>query len=114
MRLGFLAALATFLVCLSSAAYAQATPVAAPTTKVAVDALPPIPSPQAGFDASKATNAYLAQVHGAARARSDAYFEGGYVLILVDAIYAVIVSAIILWLGLSARIRDFAGRVIRY
>ena len=35
-------------------------------------------------------------------------------LILVDAIYAVLVAAIILlWLGISARIRDFAQRQTR-
>jgi STE24 endopeptidase len=86
----------------------QGGPMAAPTTTIAVQPLPPAPSPQSGFDALKATNAYLAQVHGAARARSDSYFEGGYVLILVDAIYAVLVSAILLWLRISARMRDFA------
>ena len=36
------------------------------------------------FDAGRATAAYLARVSGAARARSDAYFEGGYWLLLVD------------------------------
>jgi Zn-dependent protease with chaperone function len=114
MRLGLLAACAAMLILYSGLAAAQSEPLAAPTTPVAVNQLPPIPSPQAGFDALKATNAYLAQIHGAARARSDAYFEGGYVLTLVDAIYAVIVSAIVLWLGLSARIRDFAARLTRF
>jgi STE24 endopeptidase len=114
MRLGLLAACAAMLILYSGLAAAQSEPLAAPTTPVAVNQLPPIPSPQAGFDALKATNAYLAQIHGAARARSDAYFEGGYVLTLVDAVYAVIVSAIVLWLGLSARIRDFAARLTRF
>jgi STE24 endopeptidase len=114
MRLGLLAACAAMLILYSGLAAAQSEPLAAPTTPVAVNQLPPIPSPQAGFDALKATNAYLAQIHGAARARSDAYFEGGYVLTLVDAVYAAIVSAIVLWLGLSARIRDFAARLTRF
>jgi len=113
MRLGLTAALAAILLFLTGAAFAQSTPDAAPTSPVAVGSLAPVPSPQAGFDAVKATNAYLAQVHGEARARSDEYFEGGYVLIVVDAVYAVIVSAIILWLGLSARMRDFAERIVR-
>ena len=41
-----------------------------------------------GFDPNAATEAYLATLSGAARAKSDAYFEGGYWLILIDAAYA--------------------------
>jgi STE24 endopeptidase len=108
MRLGLAAVCAAMMIVFCNAALADTGPVAAPTTKVAVETLPPLASPQAGFDAMNATNAYLAQIKGAARAKSDSYFEGGYVLILVDAIYAITVSAILLWLGISARIRDFA------
>ncbi len=113
MRSGLLAICAAMAMLYSGLAAAQSTPMAAPTSTVDVHELPATPSPQAGFDALKATNAYLAQVHGEARARSDAYFEGGYVLILVDAVYAIIVSGILLWLGLSARMRDFAARITR-
>jgi STE24 endopeptidase len=108
MRLGLAAVCAAMMMMFCGAALADTGPVAAPTTKVTIQTLPPLASPQAGFDAMKATNAYLAQVKGEARAKSDSYFEGGYTLILVDAIYAVIVSGILLWLGISARIRDFA------
>lgn len=108
MRLGLAAVCAAMMLVFCNLALADTGPVAAPTTKVTIQSLPDIKSPQAGFDAMKATNTYLAQVTGAARAKSNSYFEGGYVLIFVDAIYAVIVSAIILWLGISARIRDFA------
>jgi STE24 endopeptidase len=113
MRLGLAAVFAAMTMIFCGAAFADTGPVAAPTTKVTVQSLAPLAppvSPQAGFDAMKATNAYLAQVSGKARAQSDSYFEGGYVLIFVDAIYAVIVSGILLWLGISARIRDFAQR----
>lgn len=92
---------------------AQGGPIAAPTTEIAVQPLLPAPSPQSGFDPVRATNAYLAEVSGAARARSDSYFEGGYVLLFVDAIYAVLISAILLWFRLSARMRDFARRITR-
>jgi STE24 endopeptidase len=109
MRFGLAAVCAAMMMMMfCGAALADAGPVAAPTTKVAVQTLAPLASPQAGFDAMKATNAYLGQIKGEARAKSDSYFEGGYVLILVDAIYAITVSAILLWLGISARIRDFA------
>ena len=93
------------------AAFAQDDLRAAPTIKVTVQSLPAPVAPttlQPRFDAARATEAYLAKVHGQARARSDAYFEGGYVLIFVDAVYAIIVAAIILWLGLSKRMRDVA------
>ena len=108
MRFGLAAVCAAMMVMFCGAALADSGPVAAPTTKVTIQSLPDIKSPQTGFDAMKATNAYLSQIKGEARAKSDSYFEGGYVLILVDAIYAITVSAILLWLGISARIRDFA------
>src|SRR5438034_1231903 len=43
---------------------------------------PPEAQPSAHFDVEAATNAYLAEMPPAARARSDAYFEGGYWLLL--------------------------------
>jgi STE24 endopeptidase len=96
-------------------AAAQATPAAAPTSTVAVQPLPmtSIPTAAQKFDPVKATNAYLNQVSGAARANSDSYFEGGYYLILVDALYAVAVSALLLWLRISAGIRNIAVGVTR-
>lgn len=49
-----------------------------------------------GFDVEAATRAYLDALQGAARARSDAYFEGGYWLIL----FGALVSALVYWLML--------------
>lgn len=65
------------------------------------------------FDVEAATRAYLDLLQGPARARSDAYFEGGCWLILWDAAVAVIVYGIMLATGLSARLRDWAERVTR-
>ena len=51
--------------------------------------------------------AYLARINGAARARSDAYFEGGYWLMLVDLVWALAVAGLLLWLrhfGAHARL----------
>jgi STE24 endopeptidase len=110
MRLGLAAVFAAWMTIFAGAAMADEGPRAAPTTHVTEQALAPIPSPQAGFDAWNATKAYLAEVHGEARAKSDSYFEGGYVLILVDAVYAIIVAAILLWLKISARMRNLAQR----
>jgi hypothetical protein len=44
--------------------------------------VPAAAQPSAHFDADAATEAYLAQIPASARSRSDAYFEGGYWLIL--------------------------------
>ena len=67
----------------------------------------------AGFDVDAATRAYLAMVQGPVRTRSDAYFEGGYWLILWDMVAAVVVALIVLATGWSARWRDWAARVTR-
>ena len=85
----------------------QSGPRAAPTVHVQVLSLPTMDTTPK-FDADNATKAYLAQVSGAARAKSDAYFEGGYVLGLVDFLYAMTIAGLLLWLGISARMRDWA------
>jgi STE24 endopeptidase len=94
---------------------ATAQPARAPTATVQIQPLNPVgsPSPAPQFDAEKATNAYLATVKGEARKKSDAYFEGGYVLLLVDALYTIIVAALLLWLRISAGMRNFAQRRTR-
>ncbi len=93
---------------------AQAGPAAAPTTTVDVHPLPTMaPAPAPPFDAEKATNAYLARVSGEARAKSDSYFEGGYWLLLWDTLYAIAVSAILLFPRFSARMRDIAQGITR-
>ena len=85
----------------------QAGPSAAPTSSIDVHNLPPLASGKP-FDPQKATMAYLARVGGAARVRSDSYFEGGYVLLFVDAFYSIAVSGLLLWFRISARMRNFA------
>ena len=66
------------------------------------------------FDATAATNAYLAQIPADKMARSDAYFEGGYWMILWDFLYGVVVALLLLNLRCSARMRDLAERVTRF
>jgi STE24 endopeptidase len=84
----------------------QLGPRAAPTTHIQVGALPYMGTP--AFDAEKATDKYLARVSGAARAKSDAYFEGGYWLQLLDLVYALGVAGLLLWTKLSSRLNDWA------
>jgi STE24 endopeptidase len=98
------------------AAPAIAQPRPAPTSHVQEQQLPSLThATQAPvhFDAEKAVNAYLATVSGEARKRSDSYFEGGYVLLVVDTIYTLSVMALLLWLGISSRMRDFARSITR-
>jgi STE24 endopeptidase len=66
------------------------------------------------FDAVAATEAYLAKVSPEQRARSDAYFEGGYWLQLWGFLYGAAVSVLLLATRLSARMRDLAVRVTRF
>ncbi len=63
----------------------------------------------AAFDPVSATDAYLATVSAAARARSDAYFEGGYWLILWNALVGAGVAWGLLHAGVVARLSGKAG-----
>lgn len=62
----------------------------------------------ASFDAQAATDAYLATISGAARERSDAYFEGGYWIILYNALATIGAALILLFTRASAAMRDLA------
>jgi STE24 endopeptidase len=85
----------------------QLPPHAAPTARIEVGTLPVMDTIPA-FDAAQAATKYLSKISGTARARSDAYFEGGYWLQLLDALYAVALAGLLLWSGISARIQDWA------
>lgn len=65
-----------------------------------------------GFDAELASQAYLGLVKGAVRARSDAYFEGGYWLLLWTALVSLAVDALILRFRIVRRLHDHASRLI--
>ncbi len=73
----------------------------------------PAQAQQPAFDAEAATDRYLATVPPAEKARSDAYFEGGYWLILWDFLYGAAVMILLLETRASARMRDFAERLAR-
>src|ERR1700732_1365708 len=73
------------------------------------------PAPQAQpFDVNPAVNAYLAKIPPAQRARSDAYFEGGYWLILWDFLLTVFVMWLLLRFRGSAGMRNLAERITRF
>jgi STE24 endopeptidase len=67
----------------------------------------------AAFDPEAATRAYLITLQGAARAKSDAYFEGGYWLLLWGALVTIAISWAELHFGWSARWSAWAGRIAR-
>src|SRR5205807_1685390 len=64
-----------------------------------------------GLDVHAATDAYLAEIPPSARARSDAYFEGGYWLILWDFLYGALIALILLHFRWSAAMRNLAERL---
>ena len=74
----------------------------------------PAPSIAPGTDPATATRAWLDTVPPDKRAKSDAYFEGGYWLILWDYLAAAAISILLLATRISARIRDFAERTTRF
>ena len=100
-----------FLVWLGFAAALANAQAPAPTLVVpdAAKARPGQP-----FDVKAAVDAYLAKVPADKRARSDAYFEGGYWLLLWDFVLLAIVMWLLLRWRISARMRDFAERVTRF
>ena len=63
------------------------------------------------FDPAQATKAWLDTVPADERAKSNAYFEGGYWLILWNFIVGAVISIFLLVSSFSAQLRDFAERV---
>ncbi len=90
--------------------WAQATS----QTEMDVMKVPLAAQPSANFNADRATDAYMSMIPPSSKARSDAYFEGGYWLILWDFLFTCAVSLIILELGWSARMRSFAEQLTRF
>ncbi len=73
--------------------------------------IPDAARPGPHFDVDKATQAYLDLLSPEQRKQSDAYFEGGYWLQLWGLLYGLAVAALLLWGGISVRLRDLARRV---
>jgi STE24 endopeptidase len=95
-----------FFLTLSSPLAAQdpsPSPTAAPAPSIAPDA-----------DPATATRAWLDTVPADKRAKSDAYFEGGYWLILWNFLLSTAIFIFLLSSRISARLRDFAERVTRF
>jgi len=91
---------------------ANAQPAIQPAVDITKVPVAAQPSPQFNVDA--ATEAYMAMIPPAATARSNAYFEGGYWLVLWDFLYASAISLLLLQTRWSARMRDLAVRFTRF
>ena len=72
--------------------------------------LPESAASAAAFDPEAAIEAYLASVPAEVSAASDAYFEGGYWLILWNLLYGLLVAWILLASPLSRGMRNFAEK----
>ena len=69
---------------------------------------------QEAFDADAATEAYLASIPAEDRAKSDAYFEGGYWLILWNTLYGLGAAFILLHFGISRKMRDLGQKLTKF
>lgn len=97
------------LVVLASAAEARAQEAPSPVpsaAQIAVNSTPAIDD----TEPAAATRAWLDTVPPDKRARSNAYFEGGYWLLLWNVLVALAISLLVLTTGVSARLRDVAER----
>lgn len=102
------------IVFLTSLPLLAAEPEPTPPPAPAVPAAAQAPPPGGHFDPAAATEAWLATMPADARARSDAYFEGGYWLQLWEFLYGLAVAWVLLGTGLSVRMRALADRVTRF
>ncbi|MBL0121780.1 MAG: M48 family metallopeptidase [Betaproteobacteria bacterium] len=87
---------------------ASAQPVAGDPAVSAPIRLDPVVT--ARLDPVVATQAFMNRLQGEARAKSDAYAEGGYWLLLWNLVYGLVVAWLLLSRRISSRIRDFAER----
>lgn len=94
------------------AAPAPVEPTPPPPPPVPLEAQ--APPPGGHFDPVQATEAWLKTLPSEARSRSDAYFEGGYWLILWGFLYSLGVSWLLLATGLSVRMRNLAALASRF
>src|SRR3954467_15680747 len=75
--------------------------------------VPDAARPGPNFDVDRATEAYLDLLSPEQRELSNAYFEGGYWLQLWGVLYGLAVAALLLWTGVSQRMRDIGRRMTR-
>ena len=107
-------ALLSFLVTALLAFFATAQAPAQGSTGAVVPVSSAPNAAPAPFDVNAAVEFYLAKMPPARRARSNAYFEGGYWLLLWDFLSIVFVMWLMLRFRWSTRMRDVAERITRF
>jgi len=75
--------------------------------------IPDAAKPGPNFDVDRATQAYLDLLTPEQRKVSNDYFEGGYWIQLWEFVYGIGIAAVLLYTGLSRRMRDIGRRVSR-
>jgi STE24 endopeptidase len=105
MRIGILSLL-WLVPCLAAGQAGSLPATVSPSSSSAPAAQP--------FNVDAAVEAYLAKMPPAERARSDAYFEGGYWLILWDFLVTSFVMWLMLQLRWSAGMRNLAEKITRF
>jgi STE24 endopeptidase len=73
--------------------------------------IPDAARPGPEFNVGKATDAYLNVLNDAQKAKSDAYFENGNYLDVIDTLILIIIVAFLLFSGASRWMRDRAKRI---
>ena len=106
LRIGLVLTLLLF------ASVAAGTPAQSDVSSVSASTSQPVAGH--AFDVKAAVDTYLAKMPPAQRARSNAYFEGGYWLLLWNLIVPVFVMWLLLRFRWSARMRDLAVRLTRW
>ena len=120
LPIAIIAGLAVSSLCILTDETRAQTPVQSPTESDSGGQITgpghdsPAPQQSAPLDPAAATKAWLDSVPQDIRERSDAYFEGGYWLILWDYVVAAGISILLLSSHISARLRDFSERLTRY
>ena len=92
---------------LAAAQTTSSTRAAPPTNTTNTTAVP-------ALNIKAAADAYLAKMPPSRRAMSDAYFEGGYWLILWDFVITLIIMWLLLHFRWSAKMRNLAERITRF
>src|ERR1051326_8792713 len=95
---------AVALACVSHHLLAQEASVPSPAA---------VSTPTGIVDQAAATRAWLDTVPADEKARSDAYFEGGYWLILWNFLLSVAISILFLGSRISAQLRDSSERLTK-
>ena len=111
--------LLAFALALAAIVHAGAAAQPSPASPFARDFPPGLQIPQAArpgphFDADRATEAYLDLLSPEQRRLSDAYFEGGYWLLLWNFLVGIAVGVLMLASGVSVRMRNLARSVVSH